>query len=362
MATASPSAARTGATNGTTPADIEKQLETIRDDISELTQQVADLVGQTKDDAMAQVKKSGPARQGGGELGALRRTGDRPRGGRRVPRRGRHVRRRGRGFAEAPALRDARGRRRHRLPVRRRLAALIPAGKGASMFESLLAPLRAKFRLAISGTRSATRSRAWPARSRLRSRSPRSSPGCRSNYGSIIASLIMAGAFLRRSRSFRSSFYAGAAKAGRTARRRSAPQRRATTQWISPATLLARMQAARMLGKNRGIAAAGVGCAARRLADQPDAAGGRTRPKMMKPRPSPRSNQHDGVVALDAGADHLVARPLPPVLGREDLHFLVAGKPAASTMRRMRGRSITPSPIMPRSSRMSFVGTSQSQM
>jgi ElaB/YqjD/DUF883 family membrane-anchored ribosome-binding protein len=43
-------------TNGTTPADIEKQLETIRDDISQLTQQVADLIGQAKDDAMAQVK------------------------------------------------------------------------------------------------------------------------------------------------------------------------------------------------------------------------------------------------------------------------------------------------------------------
>ena len=42
--------------NGTTPGDIEKQLETIRDDISELTQQVADLISQTKDDVMAQVK------------------------------------------------------------------------------------------------------------------------------------------------------------------------------------------------------------------------------------------------------------------------------------------------------------------
>jgi ElaB/YqjD/DUF883 family membrane-anchored ribosome-binding protein len=52
----SASASKAGATNGTTPADIEKQLETIRDDISELTQQVADLIGQTKDDAMAQVK------------------------------------------------------------------------------------------------------------------------------------------------------------------------------------------------------------------------------------------------------------------------------------------------------------------
>jgi len=57
MATASQSTAKPGTTNGTTPADIEKQLETIRDDVSELTQQVADLVSQVKDDAMAQVKK-----------------------------------------------------------------------------------------------------------------------------------------------------------------------------------------------------------------------------------------------------------------------------------------------------------------
>lgn len=56
MATASASTSKSGATNGTTPADIEKQLETLRDDITELTQQVADLIGQTKDDAMAQVK------------------------------------------------------------------------------------------------------------------------------------------------------------------------------------------------------------------------------------------------------------------------------------------------------------------
>ena len=52
----SASASKAGATNGTTPADIEKQLETLRDDITELTQQVADLIGQAKDDAMAQVK------------------------------------------------------------------------------------------------------------------------------------------------------------------------------------------------------------------------------------------------------------------------------------------------------------------
>ena len=55
MATASTSTSKSGA-NGTTPGDIEKQIETIRDDISKLTQQVADLIGQAKDDTMAQVK------------------------------------------------------------------------------------------------------------------------------------------------------------------------------------------------------------------------------------------------------------------------------------------------------------------
>lgn len=57
MATASPSGMRTNPTNGgTTPADIEQQLETIRNDISKLTQQMTDLVDETKDTAMAQVK------------------------------------------------------------------------------------------------------------------------------------------------------------------------------------------------------------------------------------------------------------------------------------------------------------------
>ena len=57
MATASPSATRMGTTNGgTTPADIEHQIETIRADVSKLTQQMADLAADTKDTAMAQVK------------------------------------------------------------------------------------------------------------------------------------------------------------------------------------------------------------------------------------------------------------------------------------------------------------------
>jgi ElaB/YqjD/DUF883 family membrane-anchored ribosome-binding protein len=56
MTTASASTTKSGATNGATPADVEKQLAILRDDITELTQQVADIIGQTKDDAMAQVK------------------------------------------------------------------------------------------------------------------------------------------------------------------------------------------------------------------------------------------------------------------------------------------------------------------
>ena len=56
MATASPSVTRTGTNGGTTPADIEHQLEAIRDDITKLTRQMGDLADQTKDTAMAQVK------------------------------------------------------------------------------------------------------------------------------------------------------------------------------------------------------------------------------------------------------------------------------------------------------------------
>ncbi len=55
MAATSASSAKSSA-NGTTPGDVEKQLEILRNDITELTQQVADLIGQAKDDAMAQVK------------------------------------------------------------------------------------------------------------------------------------------------------------------------------------------------------------------------------------------------------------------------------------------------------------------
>jgi ElaB/YqjD/DUF883 family membrane-anchored ribosome-binding protein len=57
MATASPPTGyRTSPTNGTTPADVEQQLETIRNDISQLTKQMSEVVDQSKDTAMAQVK------------------------------------------------------------------------------------------------------------------------------------------------------------------------------------------------------------------------------------------------------------------------------------------------------------------
>jgi ElaB/YqjD/DUF883 family membrane-anchored ribosome-binding protein len=56
MATASSSASAAKSGNGVTPADIEDQIHVIRDDVRELTQQMADLIDQTKEQAMAQVK------------------------------------------------------------------------------------------------------------------------------------------------------------------------------------------------------------------------------------------------------------------------------------------------------------------
>jgi ElaB/YqjD/DUF883 family membrane-anchored ribosome-binding protein len=51
-----PTAAKASATGGTTPADVERQLDTIRKDVSELTRQMADLTAYTKDSPMEQVK------------------------------------------------------------------------------------------------------------------------------------------------------------------------------------------------------------------------------------------------------------------------------------------------------------------
>jgi ElaB/YqjD/DUF883 family membrane-anchored ribosome-binding protein len=56
MATASSTSSASRSGNGTTSADVEKQLDVLREDIAELTKQVGSLVNQMKDDAMAQVK------------------------------------------------------------------------------------------------------------------------------------------------------------------------------------------------------------------------------------------------------------------------------------------------------------------
>jgi ElaB/YqjD/DUF883 family membrane-anchored ribosome-binding protein len=57
MATASPPTGyRTSPANGTTPTDVDQQLQTIRNEITQLTKQMSELVDQTKDTAMSQVK------------------------------------------------------------------------------------------------------------------------------------------------------------------------------------------------------------------------------------------------------------------------------------------------------------------
>ena len=56
MATAASASTAKSGSNVTTPGDVEKQLEILRNDITQLTQQVADLIGQAKDETMAQVK------------------------------------------------------------------------------------------------------------------------------------------------------------------------------------------------------------------------------------------------------------------------------------------------------------------
>lgn len=124
------------------------------------------------------------------------------------------------------------------------------------MFESLLAPWRAKYRLAVSGAAcyaiagvagaiafgfALAALFTWLSQ----------------QFGSIVASLIIAGAFLVIA-IIPVVIYA--AKQRREEKRvAEAAAKARATQWISPATLSLGLQAARMLGKNRGIAAAGVG-------------------------------------------------------------------------------------------------------
>ena len=124
------------------------------------------------------------------------------------------------------------------------------------MFESLLAPWRAKFRLAISATAcyaiagvagaiafafGLAALYSWLAQV----------------FSPIIACLIIAGAFLVIA--IVPILIYGAKQRAEEKRVAEAVAKARATQWISPSTLSLGLQAARILGRNRGLAAAGVG-------------------------------------------------------------------------------------------------------
>jgi hypothetical protein len=123
------------------------------------------------------------------------------------------------------------------------------------MFESLLAPWRAKFRLAISATVcyaiagvagaiafafGLAALYSWLAH----------------QFSPIIACLIIAGAFLVIA--IIPVLIYGAKQRAEEKRVADAVAKARATQWISPATLSLGLQAARIVGRNRGLAAAGV--------------------------------------------------------------------------------------------------------
>jgi len=124
------------------------------------------------------------------------------------------------------------------------------------MFESLLAPWRAKFRLAISATAcyaiagvagaiafgfALAALYSWLAQV----------------LSPIIACLIIAGAFLVIA--IIPILIYGAKQRAEEKRVAEAVAKARATQWISPATLSLGLEAARIVGRNRGLAAAGVG-------------------------------------------------------------------------------------------------------
>ncbi len=123
------------------------------------------------------------------------------------------------------------------------------------MFESLLAPWRAKLRLAISGTVcyaiagvagaiavafGLAALYSWLAQL----------------FSPIIACLIIAGGFLVIA--IIPVLIYGAKQRAEEKRVAEAVAKARATQWISPATLSLGLQAARIVGRNRGLAAAGV--------------------------------------------------------------------------------------------------------
>ena len=124
------------------------------------------------------------------------------------------------------------------------------------MFDSLIAPWRAKVRLAISGTvcyAIAGVAGAIAFAFLLAALFTWLSQ----HFGSIIASLIIAGAFIVIA-IIPIVIYSSKQKAEEKRVAEAAAKARAT-QWVSPATVSLGLQAARMVGKNKGIAAAGVG-------------------------------------------------------------------------------------------------------
>ena len=124
------------------------------------------------------------------------------------------------------------------------------------MFESMLAPWRAKVRLAISGTVCYAIAGVAGAIAFAFLLAALFS-WLSQQFGSIIASLIIGGAFIVIA-IIPIVIYSAKQKAEEKRVAEAAAKARAT-QWISPATVSLGLQAARILGKNRGIAAAGVG-------------------------------------------------------------------------------------------------------
>jgi cobalamin synthase len=124
------------------------------------------------------------------------------------------------------------------------------------MFESMLAPWRAKFRLAISGTVCYAIAGVAGAIAFAFLLAALFS-WLSQQVGSIIASLTIGGAFIVIA-IIPIVIYSAKQKAEEKRVAEAAAKARAT-QWISPATVSLGLQAARMVGKNRGIAAAGIG-------------------------------------------------------------------------------------------------------
>ena len=78
-------------------------------------------------------------------------------------------------------------------------------------------------------------------------------------------------------------------------------------------------------------------------------------------RTSMRWTPKPPTMPLDAGLQDLVHRPAPPVVAKKSRSRNSRQNPAPRPRARTDLMSMTPSPIMPRSFRMSLVGTSQSQ-